>query len=143
MQTGQRWSFRAAILFVWLFPLSGLFGIADNWPAWQLYSTRPETWVLRIKEADIQYLEHDIQQHVSKPEPVDEWVVLKLDRWSLAETDSPLYPQGRFQCEVIGRVLATLPDDAEFRIDISEPEQWFWWQRIHRTVTTRTELDPE
>ncbi len=142
-ETGKRWSFRAATLFVWLFPLSGLFGIADNWPAWQLYSTRPETWVLRIKEADIQYLEHDIQQHVSKPEPVDDWVVLKLDRWSLAETDSPLYPQGRFQREVIGRVLATLPDDAEFRIDISEPEPWFWWQRIHRTMTTRTELAPE
>ena len=43
---------------MWLFPLSGLFGIADNWPAWQLYSTRPETWTLRIKEADVRYLDN-------------------------------------------------------------------------------------
>jgi len=142
-QTGQRRRFRAATLFVWLFPLSGLFGIADNWPAWQLYSTRPETWTLRIRQADIHYLENDIQQHVSEPAPLDDWVVVRLDRWSLAETDSPLYPQGRFQSEVVRRILATLPDDAEFRIDISEPEQWFWWKRIHRTVTTRPELDAE
>ena len=104
MHTGQRWRFRAAILFVWLFPLSGLFGIADNWPAWQLYSTRPETWTLRIKETDVHFLENHIQQHVSGPAPLDDWVVVRLDRWSLAETDSPLYPQGRFQKEVIHRV---------------------------------------
>lgn len=143
MRTGQRWSFRTATLFVWLFPLSGLFGIADNWPAWQLYSTRPETWTLRLKEADIHYLESNIRQHVAEPAPLDDWVVVRLDRWSLAETDSPLYPQGRFQSEVIRRVIATLPDDAEFRIDISEPEPLFWWKRIHRTVRTRAELDAE
>lgn len=143
MHTGQRWRFRAAILFVWLFPLSGLFGIADNWPAWQLYSTRPETWTLRIKETDVHFLENHIQQHVSGPAPLDDWVVVRLDRWSLAETDSPLYPQGRFQKEVIHRVLATLPGDAEFRVDISEPEPWFWWKRIHRTVTTHAGLDAE
>ena len=140
-QTGQRWSYRAATLFVWLFPLSGLFGIADNWPAWQLYSTRPETWALRIKETDVHYLDNQIQPHVSKPAPLDDWVVVRLDRWSLAETESPLYPQDRFQSEVIRRVVATLPDDAEFRVDISEPERWFWWKRIQRTVVTRSALN--
>ena len=140
-QSGQRWSYRAATLFVWLYPLSGLFGIADNWPAWQLYSTRPETWALRIKETDVHYLDNPIQPHVSEPTPLDDWVVVRLDRWSLAETESPLYPQGRFQSEVIRRVLATLPDDAEFRVDISEPERWFWWKRIQRTVVTRSALN--
>ena len=140
-QSGQRWSYRAATLFVWLYPLSGLFGIADNWPAWQLYSTRPETWALRIKETDVHYLDNRIQPHVSEAAPLDDWVVVRLDRWSLAETESPLYPQGRFQSEVIRRVLATLPDDAEFRVDISEPERWFWWKRIQRTVVTRSALN--
>lgn len=143
LQTGQRWSFRAATLFVWLFPLSGLFGIADNWPSWQLYSTRPESWFLRIRDADVHYLNNEIQQYVSEPAPLDDWVMVRLDRWSLAETGSPLYPQDRFQREVMRRVLATLPDDTEFRIDISEPEPWFWWKRIHRTVTARAELDAE
>ncbi len=133
----------AALIFVWLFPLSGLIGIADNWPAWQLYSTRPETWTLQIHEADVQYLDQDIQPYVSKPAPLDDWVVVKLDRWSLAETGSPVYPEDRFQKDLIRRVLSTFPAEAEFRIDISEPERWFWWRRIHRTVETFAELNAE
>ena len=143
LQTGQRWSFRAATLFVWLFPLSGLFGIADNWPAWQLYSTRPETWTLRIKEADVRYLDNHIQKFVSEPAPLDDWVVVRLDRWSLAERESPIYPEDRFQSEVIRRVLAALPDDAEFRVDISEPQRWLWWKRTYRTLKTRAEFESE
>lgn len=139
-QTGQRWSYRAATLFVWLFPLSGLFGIADNWPAWQLYSTRPESWTLRIHQTDADYLEESIRQHVARPAPLEDWVVVRLDRWSLAETESPLYPEDRFQCEVIRRVLASFPDDAEFRVDVSEPQRWLWWKRIQRTLKTRGEL---
>jgi hypothetical protein len=141
--TGQRRSYRAALFFVWMFPLSGLFGISDNWPAWQLYSTRPETWTLQIQEADVRYLDQRLRLYVSKPAPLDDWVVVKLDRWSLAETGSPVYPQGRFQKDLIRRVLSTFPAEAVIRIDISEPERWFWWRRNHRTVKTLAELNAE
>ena len=143
LHTDQRWRYRAATLFVWTFPLSGLVGIADNWPSWQLYSTRPETWTLQIHEADVHYLDQHIQPYVSKPAPLDDWVVVKLDRWSLAETGSPVYPEARFQKELIRRLLSTFPAEAEFRIDISQPERWFWWRRIHRTVETLAELNAE
>ena len=143
IQIGRRWRYRTATLCVWLFPLSGLVGIADNWPAWQLYSTRPETWVLRIRESNRHDLGDDIQQHIAEPAPLDDWVVVRLDRWSLTETESPLYPEDRFQREVIRRVLTMLPAAAEFRVNISEPERWFWWRRIHRTLTTRAELEGE
>jgi hypothetical protein len=136
-----RRAYQTATLFVWLFPLSGLIGIADNWPAWQLYSTRPESWTLQIRETDIQYLNERILPFVSEPAPLDDWIFLRLDRWSLAATGSPLYPEDRFQCEVIRQILATLPDDAVFRVEISEPERWFWWNRGHRTLTNRTELN--
>ena len=86
------------------------------------------------------YLDESLRVHVSKPAPLDDWVTVKLDRWSLAETDSPLYPEDRFQCEVIRRVLSAFPADAEFRVEISEPERWFWWKRNHRTLKTRAEL---
>ena len=136
-------NYQAATIFIWVFPLSGLVGFADNWPAWQLYSTRPESWVLRIHETDTHYLDEQIRRYVSKPAPLDDWVVVRLDRWSLAETDSPLYPEDRFQCNIIRQVLGPLPDDAEFRVEISEPDQWFWWNRHHRTLTTRSELNAE
>ena len=142
-RTSRCRNYQAATILIWVFPLSGLVGFADNWPAWQLYSTRPESWVLRIHETDIHYLDEQIRPYVSEPAPLDDWVVVRLDRWSLAETDSPLYPEDRFQCKIIRQVLGPLPDDAEFRVEISEPDQWFWWNRNHRTLTTRSELNAE
>jgi len=141
--TGQCRFYQAATLLVWLFPLSGLIGVADNWPAWQLYSTRPESWTLKIREADIRDLDEDIRPYVSAPAPLEDWAVVRLDRWSLAATHSPLYPEDRFQCKLIRLVLATLPDGAEFCVEISEPKRWFWWNRNHRTLTARDELNAD
>lgn len=141
--TGQRWRYQLATLFVWLFPLSGLFGIADNWPAWQLYSTRPESWTLQVHDTDIKHLDPGIRPYVSEPAPLDDWVTVRLDRWSLAETESPMYPEDRFQCAVIRHIIEKLPDDAEFRVEISAPERWFWWRRIHHSLTTSAALNAE
>ena len=135
--------YQVATLLVWLFPLSGLIGVADNWPAWQLYSTRPESWTLKIREADIRDLDEDIRPYVSAPAPLEDWAVVRLDRWSLAATQSPLYPEDRFQCKLIRQVLATLPDGAEFRVEISEPKRWFWWTRNYRALTASAELNSE
>ncbi|HQX52888.1 MAG TPA: hypothetical protein PLR25_23405 [Planctomycetaceae bacterium] len=139
----ERWAYHAAKLFVWLFPLSGLIGVADNWPSWQLYSMRPETWTLRINDADRNHLPKSLQPHVSEASPLDHWVTVRMDRWSLAETESPIYPEDRFQCDVVCHVINELPDDAEFRIEISEPFPWSWWRRRYRTIESRGELDTE
>ncbi len=141
--SGERWVYQASKLFVWLFPLSGLIGIADNWPSWQLYSTRPEAWILRINNDDRRFLPKSLQPHVSDAAPLEPWVIVRLDRWSLAETESPLYPENRFQHDVICHVIDGLPDDAEFRIEISEPFPWRWWRRRHRTIESRGALDAE
>ncbi|MCA9010831.1 MAG: hypothetical protein KDB01_13865 [Planctomycetaceae bacterium] len=139
-RTGQPWFYRVATLFVWVFPLSGLIGIADNWPAWQLYSTRPELWTLQVHETDIKSLGPGILPYVSEPAPLDDWATVRLDRWSLDETGSPMYPEDRFQCAVISNIVERLPADTEFRIEISAPERWLWWRRVHRSVRTRAEL---
>ena len=141
--TGLPGRYQLATLFVWLFPLSGLFGIADNWPAWQLYSTRPESWTLQVHDRDIKHLDPGILPYVSEPAPLDDWVTVRLDRWSLAETESPMYPEDRFQCAVIRHIIEKLPDDAEFRVEISAPERWFWWRRIHHSLTTSAALNAE
>lgn len=132
-----------ATMLIWLFPLSGLFGIADNWPAWQLYSTRPESWTLQIREQDLSKLPENARSHVTAPLPFEDSIYVKLDRWSLAETGSPMYPQSRFQREVIQQVLREFSDDDEFQIQISEPEHLRWWRRVNRTLTTLEELNAE
>lgn len=137
------WGFRIATICIWLFPLSGLVGIADNWPAWQLYSTRPESWTLQIHEQDVPKLPESVRPHVTSPSPFEDSIVVKLDRWSLAETGSPISPESRFQREVIRRVLTGFSDADEFQIHISEPERWRWWLRINRTLTTLEKLNAE
>jgi hypothetical protein len=134
---------KIATACVWLFPVSGLFGIADNWPSWQLYSSRPETWILWIHESDRQQVPETLKSFLTDPAPLEEWSAVKLDRWSLAETSSPIYPEDRFQMAVIRDVLNQLPDDVSFRVEISEPVFPQWWRRRQREITTHQELGDE
>ena len=139
----SNWRYFCATTLVWLFPLSGLFGIADNWPSWQLYSTRPESWTLQIRQQDLSKLPESLRPHVTPPTPFDDLIYVKLDRWSLAETGSPMYPQSRFQREVIQQVLREFSDADEFQIQISAPERLRWWRRVNRTLTTLEDLNAE
>jgi hypothetical protein len=131
---------RIILAMVWLFPVSGLFGVADNWPSWQLYSSRPETWILSVHEADHKLLPDTVQSFIADPAPLSEWCVIKLDRWSLEQTKSPMYPEDRFQRAVIESLLAQVPESVRFRIDISEPEFPYWWKRRERQIDTREDL---
>ena len=131
---------RIVVAIIWLFPISGLFGVADNWPSWQLYSSRPETWILSVHEADRELLPDTVQSFIAEPTPLSEWCAIKLDRWSLEQTSSPMYPEDRFQRAVIESLLAQVPESVQFRIDISEPEFPCWWKRRERQIVTRKEL---
>lgn len=131
---------RIVLAIVWLFPVSGLFGVADNWPSWQLYSSRPETWLLSVHEADRKLLPDTVKSFIAEPAPLSEWCAIKLDRWSLDETRSPMYPEDRFQRAVIESLLAQVPESVQFRIDISEPEFPYWWNRRERHIDTREDL---
>ncbi len=131
---------KMVLAIIWLFPLSGLIGIADNWPSWQLYSSRPETWILSVHEADRQLLPESVQSFIAEPAPLSEWCAIKLDRWSLEQTKSPMYPEDRFQRAVIQSLLEKFPKTIRFRIDISEPEFSSWWKRRQRQINNREEL---
>lgn len=128
------------LVATWLFPLSGLFGIADNWPSWQLYSSRPESWILSVHESDRRYFPAKVRNAIAAPAPLSEWCVVKLDRWSLEQTRSPMYPEDRFQRAVIQSLLAQVPESARFRVNISEPGFPFWWQRREHQIETREDL---
>lgn len=132
-----------AIVGIWLFPLSGLLNIADNWPSWQLYSSRPERIVMMIREDQRELLPRELQPYIGSAEVFSEWIPVMLDRWSLQATGSPMYPEDRFQLWVISHVLLLDAANAfEVRIEISEPEL-FWWRRRERTLTSREELTGE
>lgn len=132
----------APAIFHWLFALSGLFGVADNWPAWQLYSSRPESWQLYIRHDQAKQLPENLQPWLS-PTIINGWQPLSLDRFSLAATSSPLVPEDRFQAAVIDAVLQQVPADTQFLVRISEPHPLRWWHRQERQISTRQQLQQE
>ena len=54
-----------------------------------------------------------------------------------------MYPQSRYQREVIRQVVVGFSAGDEFRIYISKPERWRWWRRVNRTLMTLEELNAE
>ena len=122
-----------------LFPLSGLFGLADNWLSWQVYSPRPETIYLLVTTESARLLPPGAQQHVGRPFVLSEWRPVQLDRWSLAAVGVPLYPEDRFLISVIESLTRRIPD-GDFRIEMNRPQFPDWWNRSTAAIENRTAL---
>jgi len=94
---GNRLSSAMALLVIGL-PAVERFGYWDHWPSWALYaphSSRVEVWIASTR---VDRLPDSLRQLM--PQVSDEaalWRRVPLERWSLAETASPIYPQARFQ----------------------------------------------
>ncbi|WP_077026008.1 hypothetical protein [Fuerstiella marisgermanici] len=121
------WSSRLFGAFLFLFPLSGLFGLADNWLSWQLYSPRPEVVRVFVQQDAIASLPEPVRQFVLPPAPLEEWCPIRIDRWSLSAAKAPLYPEDRFQLAVAKDLAVAIGEDF-IRIQIERPEV-LWWHR--------------
>ncbi|MEQ9410383.1 MAG: hypothetical protein RIK87_21795 [Fuerstiella sp.] len=119
---------RVMICGVVLFPLSGLCGLADNWLSWQLYSPRPEVVRVFVHLEAVHRLPPAVRPFVGQPPPLSDWCPVRIDRWSLADTGSPVYPEDRFQLAVAG-FLMTQAADGDLRAELDAPQVPGWWHR--------------
>lgn len=124
--------------FVVLFPLSGLFGVTDNWLSWQVYSPRPEVVRVYVHEEFVNFLPPDVQPFVGKPAPLDVWCPVRIDRWSLSATSVPMYPEDRFQLAVVEQIVQFVDESAAIRVELREPHLLPW--RPHRSKIVDREL---
>lgn len=123
-----------------LLPLSGLWGIWDNWPSWQLYSPRPEIWKLYVRNDAVPQLPEAVHPFVGPAAPLSDWRPVRIDRWSLAATGAPLYPEDRFQLAVIEWLTRDVTAADAIRVDIDAPQRFCWWQRTQTVLEGRSEL---
>lgn len=107
-----RWS----QLFIILFPLSAYVGWADNWPAWQVYSPRPEIVRVFIHEDAVSQVPDDLAVFLGQPAPLNVWHPLRIDRWALATTGVPLYPEDRFQLAVAAKLMARFANAGDVQV---------------------------
>lgn len=124
------------IAVVVLIPASGLFGFADNWLAWQVYSPRPEVLKLTVDESQIQFLPESLQPFVQAPQPLRSDCSIRLDRWSLHSKLVPIYPEDRFQIAtakwIVDRAVQRGANRAAFKAQLTFPSRFPWWKR--RTI---------
>jgi hypothetical protein len=70
------------------------FVLWDQWPGWALYAPRGERATLFIHTASVERLPKSLQPHIEKSSD-GPWRRVRLDKWALAETAAPIYPQNR------------------------------------------------
>ena len=98
-----RWGNRLATgiaAAVIILPSTERLGFWDHWTSWALYaphSSRVEVWIAGTAVAK---LPASLRTILPSGSTDALWVRIPLERWSLAETKAPIYPQARFQLGV-------------------------------------------
>jgi hypothetical protein len=105
-------------------PLLESTGWWDHWPSWAVYSSRPETLTMLVREARLDDLPPTLRTCVGAPEPLTDWHPVSIDAWSFDLLQCPVYPQERYRLAVIGAIAeeAGLGDDLRVRVE-SSPER--------------------
>lgn len=132
------WKGRLAMATVLLIPASGLFGIADNWLSWQVYSPRPEVLKLTVHEDSAKFLPPSLQAFVQPPQLLRSDCPIRLDRWSLQQKLVPGYPEDRFQIAVAKQVVQyAVSKGAErsaFAATMESAVTFPWWRRQTKKI---------
>jgi len=129
-----------ASAFCVLWPIFALIGVTHNWTGWQVYSPRPEVLQLQVHADHTDDLPDSVAPFVAAPRPLEEWCDVRLDRWSLSETGTPLYPQSGFQRAVAALVTASITDVGAVRGRLDSPDVPFWWRRHATEYSKRSEF---
>ena len=87
-----------------LWPVTERFGLCDRWLAWSVYVARSERVSVTLTEEGMRALPVSARRCVTDGE-------LRLDQWSLAALDVPMYPQLRFQFGVVEWLRQRCGDD--------------------------------
>ncbi len=141
---------QTAIVGLSLWPALEGVGLCDHWPAWAVYSSRPEVVVIQIQDEQVAQLPLGWRPHVGPAEALSSWRPVSIDQWSFETRRCPTYPQGRYRLAVARHLEDTygvtlrvtersMPDrwtgqrQARVIEDIAaECDQRFWWNTQSR-----------
>ena len=87
---------RCVVIAAAFAPLLRFGGWFDNWPSWAVYTAGNERAYVLIAENAADHLPSDIRRFIQPRAMNDGWAWLRIDLWSIAAVDAPLYPQKRF-----------------------------------------------
>ncbi len=116
LSLGDRFCLMASVgLSLW--PALEGVGLCDHWPAWAVYSSRPEVVVIRIRDEEVSRLPAVLQSHVGPAEALSTWRPVSIDQWSFETRRCPIYPQRRYRLAVARHLEET------YGVTLRVPEQ--------------------
>lgn len=97
--------------------------LCDHWPAWAVYSSRPEIVRIDVRDSEVSRLPKSLQPHVGPPEALSDWRPVSIDQWSFEERSCPIYPQGRYRLAIVRALEAGY--GVELRVtEQATPSRW-------------------
>lgn len=98
-------------------------GLYDHWPAWAVYSDRPEVVRVSILDQDRGHLPAGLT--ASPPAPLSDWCDVRFDDWSFRTRRGPVYPQARYRLALARWLAGRLPPGTPIRVLVeSTPDRW-------------------
>ena len=127
------------IMFV--LPILENWGMYDHWPAWAVYSPRPERVRILVDEKATKRFPQNLQSLCGSPTPLDDRVPLLLDRWAFQTRHCPIYPQLRYRLALASALLVDHAANEEVTIKIGfTPDRWTG-KRKSTTLTDKAAMD--
>lgn len=118
-----------------VFPAFRTVGYCDTWPAWAVYASSPARVLVQVRDDSVSALPQPLQRYIESQGISDGWSWLRIDRWCLAATGTPLYPEDRFHLGIA--LYVAEPADLRGRIRIIYEEEADRWtgerERLVRT----------
>lgn len=99
-------------------PIVERFGWWDHWPSWALYAPHSSRVEVLVAETVVSRLPEDLQREMPESDALAIWVRVPIERWSLASTRAPIYPQARFQLGVGAALARRLDSDFEIKLQL-------------------------
>ncbi len=127
-------------LFAFL-PALENWGWYDHWPAWAVYSARPERVEVLVDESIVPSLPASLQELCGRPAPLDVRVPIVLDRWSFHTRNCPIYPQARYRVALANALLRKQVDSQSITIEISSTPNRFTGKREKHVFHGWKEID--
>lgn len=127
------------------YPLLTNFGFVDHWPAWAVYSSRPNKVTILVDEDVIKKLPNELRTYLGQQAPLSKEVPFSLDAWSFQQRNCPVYPQQRYRLALAKCLLEKQIDSDQLRIKIEgTPDRWtgerseFWlkdWSAVDEVLS--------
>lgn len=128
----------AAVVGLSLWPALEVVGLCDHWPAWAVYSSRPEIVTIEVPDEQVGKLPASLQPHIGPPLPLSSGRPVSIDHWSFEQRHCPIYPNSRYRLAV----ARSLEDRYGVHLQVTEQSPPARWTGM-RQVTEVSDLDAD